>query len=61
MTKWNPETKRSELEPYEVDAYWVGRSLDEPPRQTRVVRREVHLDEQGRPRLLVEEFIDIDE
>lgn len=61
MTKWNPRTKRSELEAYEVDAYSVGMSLAEEPVHTRIVRREVWLDELGRPYRLVEEVIDTDE
>lgn len=60
MARWNPQTKRAELEAYEVDAYLVGRSAGEERQvRTHVVRREVFLDEQGRPAKLVEEVIDI--
>ena len=58
MPKWNRREERHELEAYEVDAYLLGRSLEEPRPQTRVYRREVHLDENGQPRVLVEEFIE---
>lgn len=61
MTKWNPRTKRAELEAYEVDAYAAGMSLEAEQPHTRIVRREVWLDELGRPYRLVEEVIDTDE
>lgn len=61
MPKWNRRDERQELEPYEVDAYLLGRSLEESRPQTRIYRREVHLDENGQPRVLVEEFIETEE
>ena len=59
MTRWNPQAKQAELEAYEVDAYFVGRSVgSQRAVRTRVTRREVYLDELGRPAKLVEEVID---
>lgn len=60
MTKWNRRDRRQELEPYEMDAYELGRSLEVERPQTRIQRREVWLDEEGRPVRLIEEFIEYD-
>lgn len=46
MTRWNPQAKQAELEAYEVDAYFVGRSVGSQRAVLHLYdRREVYLDE----------------
>ena len=53
------ENRRNQrgLAPHEVNAYELGWLLAEPTpvKRTKTVRREVVLDEYGRPRVLIEE------
>lgn len=50
------------VEQYELDAYALGRAIGEQRQfRTHVVRREVYLDDQGRPVKLVEEVIETSE